>query len=45
MLLKPLELSDMSFEDSLALLFVGAWISIVGGWALRYLFKKHGFIK
>lgn len=34
----------MSFESSLALLFVGAWISIIGGWALHYLLVKHKFI-
>lgn len=35
----------MSFETTLALLFVGMWVSIIGGWALHYLFVKHKFIE
>lgn len=31
----------MTFETSLALLFVAAWITIIGGWALHSLLKKH----
>lgn len=34
----------MSFESSLALLFVGAWISIIGGWALHSLLVRYKVI-
>ena len=34
----------MTFETSLALPFVAAWISIIGGWALHYLLVKHKFL-
>lgn len=34
----------MTFETTLALLFVGAWVSITGGWAMHYLLKRYKFI-
>lgn len=37
--------ADLTFEQSLALLFIAAWVSIIGGWALHALLKSKGFIK
>lgn len=34
----------MTFETTLALLFVGAWVSIIGGWAMHYLLQRYKFI-
>lgn len=31
----------MSFESSLALLFMGLWIAIVAGWGLSYLWDRY----